>query len=38
MFQRRSLGQRGGVKAGLLLWILGAPTILVIIGFLACRA
>lgn len=28
---------RGGVKAGLLLWLLGAPLIVVLIGFLACR-
>ena len=32
-----STRKRGGLKAGLLLWLLGAPMIVVLIGFLACN-
>jgi hypothetical protein len=28
--------KRGGLKAGVLLWLLGAPLVVVILGYLAC--
>lgn len=27
---------RGGIKAGLLLWLLGAPLLVIVIGYAAC--
>jgi hypothetical protein len=32
--QKKSV--RGGLKAGLLLWLLGAPLIVILIGYAAC--
>ena len=33
-FQRKE--SRGGVKSGLVLWLLGAPLLVILIGYLAC--
>lgn len=29
-------GSRGGIKTGLLLWLLGAPLLVIVIGYAAC--
>lgn len=29
-------GVRGGIKVGLIAWLLGAPLLVILVGFLAC--
>lgn len=33
---KRTNKTRGGVKVGLLAWLLGAPLLVILVGYLAC--